>query len=82
MTAPFLLLQLALWTLSAVAFYPFTPEWLKEKEASTLGGEAKRNDVAKAALDGATFKLEKKRQPVSTCVPPPVLNTRLAIGDR
>lgn len=57
-------LQLALWTLSASAFYPYTPLWLKEKEDLNLLGEAKRNAVAEAE-DELTFKIEKKAQQVS-----------------
>lgn len=63
MFAGVVLLQLALWTLFASAFYPYTPRWLKEKEELDLLGEAKRN--IGVPEDGLTFKLEKKARQVS-----------------
>ncbi|KAF5133785.1 putative aspartic-type endopeptidase CTSD [Metarhizium anisopliae] len=56
-----LLLQLALWAVSTSAFYPYTPQWLKEKEDLTPLREAKRSPAVGNARDGLTFRIEKKR---------------------
>lgn len=48
------LLQLAVWASCVAAFYPYEPEWLKEKEDLKLNAEARREVV--------TFALEQRTQ--------------------
>ncbi|KAG6199823.1 hypothetical protein E4U47_003183 [Claviceps purpurea] len=58
---PALVLQLVLWTSSASAFYPYTPDWLKEKEEVALLGEAKRNAASSSVKeDGVAFIIEQR----------------------
>ncbi|KAG6016839.1 hypothetical protein E4U54_000393 [Claviceps lovelessii] len=57
---PALLLQLALCTFSAYAFYPYTPAWLKEKEELTVLGEAKRNAASNSVKGGVAFAIEQR----------------------
>ncbi|KAG5982102.1 hypothetical protein E4U55_002280 [Claviceps digitariae] len=57
---PAVILQLALWTCSVSAFYPYTPTWLKEKEELTLLGDAKRNAASDSAKGGVAFKIEQR----------------------
>lgn len=62
---PALLLQLALCTFSAYAFYPYTPAWLKEKEELTVLGEAKRNAASNSVKGGVAFAIEQRTSEVS-----------------
>ncbi|KND92842.1 Aspartic-type endopeptidase ctsD [Tolypocladium ophioglossoides CBS 100239] len=52
------LVQLALWASLASAFYPFTPDWLKEKEEIRVLGEDRRNVDGRDA-SGISFEIEK-----------------------
>ncbi|PNY29633.1 Aspartic-type endopeptidase ctsD [Tolypocladium capitatum] len=61
------LVQLALWASLASAFYPFMPDWLKEKEEIHIRGEARRN-VDWPDASGISFEMEKKAG--DTSVPP------------
>ncbi|KHN97752.1 Peptidase A1 [Metarhizium album ARSEF 1941] len=56
-----LLLQLALWPLSASAFYPYTPVWREEEEHRTPAGQARRSTAEGQARDGLTLKIEKRK---------------------
>ncbi|QPG93693.1 hypothetical protein C2857_001746 [Epichloe festucae Fl1] len=57
---PSVVLQLALWTYSASAFFPYTPVWLKEKEELALLAEAKRDAVTNSAKAGVAFAIEQR----------------------
>lgn len=59
------LVQLALWSSLASAFYPFTPDWVKEKEEVRTLGEARRS-VDGHDASGISFEIEKKAGHVST----------------
>lgn len=62
---PGVVLQLALWTHGAYAFYPYMPVWLKEKEELTLLAEAKRDAVTNSAKAGVAFAIEQRAYQVN-----------------
>ncbi|KAG6004814.1 hypothetical protein E4U21_000770 [Claviceps maximensis] len=57
---PAVVLQLALWTFTASAFFPYTPTWLKEKEELTLLGQTKRNAASISDKSGVAFTIEQR----------------------
>ncbi|KAG6030392.1 hypothetical protein E4U41_000113 [Claviceps citrina] len=61
---PSVILQLALWTCSASAFYPYTPVWLKEQNEASLLAKAKRdaasNSASNSATGGVAFTIEHR----------------------
>ncbi|GJN73363.1 hypothetical protein PLIIFM63780_007427 [Purpureocillium lilacinum] len=59
------LLQLALWTSSASAFFPFTPDWLQEQDATISAREASRNVDGEGA-SGFSLGLQRKPDLTST----------------
>ena len=59
------LLQLALWTSSASAFFPFTPDWLQEQDATISARETSRHVDAEGA-SGFSLSLQRKPDLVST----------------
>lgn len=64
-----LLAQLALWTLSTEAFYPFRPSWLgdvEKKRALQSRGDAPQ---ARPNGKGVTFDIKSRSSQVSLCNP-------------